>query len=142
MLQRELAPLSSPWRGIRKLGAHRNQVTADRFEDRAGRLDRDMTAALVELAGKRFDFRREERLAARQNDVLGWMLLNFSEDASNAPSRAVRLPRSVGRITPDATKIAARRPDKHRGHADQPALALDRIKYFADPHSLKITKCR
>lgn len=77
-----------------------------------------MTAALVELAGKRFDFRREERLAARQNDVLGWMLLNFSEDASNAPSRAVRLPRSVGRVTPDTTKIAARRPDKHRGYAD------------------------
>ena len=142
MLPREPAPLSSPRRGVRKLGADRNQVAADRFEDRAGCLDGDMTAALVEFAGKRFDFPREQRLAARQDDIFGWMLSNLGEDGSKAPSRAVRLPRSVGRITPDATEIAARRPDKYRRHADQPALALDRIKYFADPHSLNVTKCR
>ena len=65
MLQREPAPLSSPRRGVRKLGADRNQVAADRFEDRAGRLDRDMRAACLELPAKRFDLRREERLPAR-----------------------------------------------------------------------------
>jgi hypothetical protein len=101
-----------------------------------------MTPALLELPAKCFDFRREERLAAGHDDVFGGMLLNFREDGSNAPSRAGRVPRSIGRITPDTAEVAARGPDKYRGHTDQPALTLDRIKYFADTHSLKLAKCR
>ena len=128
MRQREFTALALPGRRIRELGAERDQITVDRFEHRAGRLDRDMATASLELAGKRRDFRRQERLTAGDHDVFCWVLLNFAQDICKAPYRAFRLPRSIGRIAPDAAEIAARRPDKYRWHADQPALALDGVK--------------
>src|SRR5689334_5026993 len=120
MRQREFTALASPRRRIRELGAERDQIAVDRFEEGAGRLDRDMTTSTLELVGKRLDFRRQKRLAAGNDDVFGWVLLNFAEDIRKAPFCAFRLPRSIGCIAPDAAQIAARRPDKYRWHADQP----------------------
>jgi hypothetical protein len=39
-----------------------------------------MTASQLELLGKRFDFRRQERFAARDDDIFGWVFLNFIQD--------------------------------------------------------------
>jgi len=140
--QGKLAPLPSPWCGIRQLGTDRDQIAANRFEYRAGRFDRDMASVTLEIPRKRFDFRRQERLTAGDDDVFGGVLSDFSQDASNAPRRALRPPRSIGRITPYAAKIAARRPDEHRWHTNQPTLPLDRIENFTDMHTLKLAKRR
>src|SRR5258708_37173405 len=63
---------------------------------------------------------------------------NGGQDFRNGMIGAFRLPGSVIGIAEPAAEIAAAGANERRGHADQPALALDRIENLREKHGFMI----
>ena len=72
--------------------------------------------------------------------MAGWIFGNSAENFIDAPAFSLRLPRSIGRVTPQATEIATGGPDEHRRHTEQPAFALNGIEDFTDQHAATLTE--
>src|SRR5262245_28612021 len=135
----KFTPRSLPRCRVGQLRAHRNQIANYRLEDSGRGFNRDMRAALLEPIGEFFELRRKQRLAAGDDHMAGWILGNFAENFFQAPCFALRLPRGVGRVTPNTTEVATAGPDKYGRRTEQPAFALYRIKYLADAHGTNLT---
>jgi hypothetical protein len=101
-----------------------------------------MTPALLELPAKCFDFPARGVARHRSRRRIRWDAFEFPRGWFECSKTRRPAATKYRRITPDTAEVAARCPDKYRGHTDQPALTLDRIKYFADTHLLKLAKCR
>lgn len=122
-----------------EFGTQRHQITNDWLENGCGGLDRDVRAHLFDGGGKLHDFLCQERLAAGNHHVTGRKGCDFRQNFIQAPILAFRPPRCVGRITPDATEIAARGANEYRRDADEPTFTLYRIEYLRDAHAGTLT---
>jgi hypothetical protein len=101
-----------------------------------------MRAIAFELAGKLFDLRRQKGLAAGNDDIMARVFFDLVENLGDTPRPSFRPPRSVGRVAPDAAKIATGSPNEYRGDTAQTAFTLNGIKNFADAHQTKLSKHR
>ena len=127
---------------MRQFGTQRYQITGNWFKNRCRRFDRNMRAIAFELAGKLFDLRRQKRLAAGNDDIMGRVFFDFVENPGDAPRPSFRPPRSIGCIAPDTAKIATGSPNEDRWHTAQTAFTLNRIENFADAHGSKLSEQR
>ena len=122
-----------------EFGAERHQITYNRLKYRCGGLDCNVRAHLFDGGGKLHDFLCQERLTTGNHHVTGREGCNFRQNLIHAPILALRPPGGVGRITPDATEIAARGANEYGWDADEPAFALYRIEYLGDAHATTLT---
>src|SRR5437870_9068541 len=74
----ELTLLFLPRGRIGELGTERNEITRHGLENRRRGFDRYMSPGALERRRKFLDFRRQQWLAARYDDVTGRVLTNLS----------------------------------------------------------------
>lgn len=122
--------------GVAQLGADAGEVADHVAVYGGGGLDGEMVAGVDETASQVLHALGDERFAAGEHDMRGGERADSSEDLGRRKLVAFRIPRGVGRVAPDAAKVAAAGADKGAGQAGELSLTLNAVEDLGDAHGI------
>ena len=123
--------------GIAQLGADRPQIASYIAVDRAGRLDRDVFATLLEFFAQFRKIVEDHRFAAGEHHMLDPKRFDLMHDFLDAVARAFGFPGCIAGVAVPAAQVAAARADEDARSPSEKTFTLDALKYLGNPDQSK-----